>query len=127
MSSKSINLICIPSYVDLLTYKITFTLVNYIDSTIKPWVTLKDLFPLTPGAKYPFKLYENGPDYLGHVGEFWLSLKNIKRRDSIAQYIKELAGNAVIVSITPKKYSFKSESGEYKVGYSLIFKGLVAY
>jgi hypothetical protein len=128
MASKSINLVCIPSYIDPLTYRITFTLVNYIDSAIKPWFTLKDAFPFIPGVKYPFKLYEGGPDHLGHVGEFWLTLKkNIKRRDSIAQYIKELTGTAVIVSVTPKKYSFKSESGEYKIGYSLIFKGIVPF
>jgi hypothetical protein len=127
MASKSVNLICIPSHIDPITYRVVFSLVNYIDSSIKPWVTLKDVFSFNPYAKYPYKISDS-PDHLGIVGEFWLSIKkNTKRRDSIAQYIKELSGKAVIVSVTPKKYSFKSESGEYKIGYSLIFKGIVPF
>jgi hypothetical protein len=127
MASKSVNLICIPSHIDPITYRVVFSLVNYIDSSIKPWVTLKDVFPFNPYAKYPYKISDS-PDHLGIVGEFWLSIKkNTKRRDSIAQYIKELSGKAVIVSVTPKKYSYKSESGEYKIGYSLIFKGIVPF
>lgn len=127
MSSKSINLVCIPSSIDPVTYRATFSLVNYIDSSIKPWVTLRDIFPFDRYAKYPYKISDS-PDHLGIIGEFWVSIKkNTKRRDSIAQYIKELSGTAVIVSVTPKKYSYKSESGEYKNGYSLIFKGIVPF
>ena len=91
MASKSVNLICIPSHIDPITYRVVFSLVNYIDSSIKPWVTLKDVFPFDPYAKYPYKISDS-PDHLGIVGEFWLSIKkNTKRRDSIAQYIKDSA------------------------------------
>jgi hypothetical protein len=129
MSTKSVDLLAVVTGIIPTKNKITFNLVNYIDSKDMSWLTLHDSMPSTYTINHPYKLHNNGkPDIDGHIGEFWAILhpKN-RRKKSILQYAKDLAGTPVVVSVSPKKYVFNNRKGELKIGYSLYFNNMIKF
>jgi hypothetical protein len=129
MSGKHIDLLAIVTGVVTVKNKITFNLVNYIDSKDMSWLTLHDSMPALYTITLPYNLYNNGKaDMDGHIGEFWAILhpKN-RRKPSILQYAKDLVGTHVVVSVSPKKYVFNNRKGDLKVGYSLYFNNMIEF
>ena len=127
--SKKFDLLGIVSGVDQKTNKITLNLVNYIDSGNKSWVVLRDTFSHSGDVKLPYRLYKNGSaDADGHIGEFWAIVpRRNTRKESILKYSRSMVGQAVVISVTPKKYVFNNKKGELKSGYSLIFGSMISY